>query len=107
LSIISLAAYLIVSWRRKHLLYKEVILHENLLRLLKLRVESWRDVYFWLRPSLGFALTIVVACSLETVTLLLILTFLVINLIYIRVALVTVSCGLRALTTPTSYIAFI
>lgn len=107
MSVIGQAAYLIVCWRGKHLLNKEVVLHENLLRLLELGVESWRDVNLWLRPPLGLALTVIVATSLEAIVLLLIRTFLIINLINIWVALLAVGGSFGALSAATSYIALL
>ena len=49
---------LIVGGGGEHLLNKKVVLHENLLGLLKLRIYGWWNLGFWLRSPLRFALAI-------------------------------------------------
>ena len=86
---VALMSQLVIRRRREHLLNKEVILHENLLRLLELWVEV-RDLNFrlLLLPSLRLAFTIVVS-SLVPIALLLLLgvsLLLIIYLVYIGVS---------------------
>ena len=85
---VALMSQLVIRRRREHLLNEEVILHENLLRLLELWVEV-RDLNFrLLLPSLRLAFTIVVS-SLVPIALLLLLgvsLLLIIYLVYIGVS---------------------